>query len=136
MKVISTAPRHIQTRYMRGKCWSLAIELARHTGLPLWGLVDARGDIHHAFVADSDKRVAFDIRGEVHLSHVNAGAVAICKPVCLNEEQTEFVQQMADPNDAREARTAIRDHLHGLPRPTRKAQPVLNDARNDEGPAP
>jgi len=77
MRFLSTAPRHIRTRYLRGGCWVLAIELAKHTGLQLWGIRDGQGNLHHAFVADGSRGIAIDIRGSMPLENVVEGCAAM-----------------------------------------------------------
>ena len=76
MNVLSNAPRHVVTRYLRGGCWILAIELSKKTKLPLWGIRDERGDLHHAFVADEENQTAIDIRGSMPLHNVALGCGA------------------------------------------------------------
>ena len=54
--------------YMKGGCYQFALFMHDVTGLPLYGLVDDSGALHHAFVVNGD--TAIDARGEVSLGAV------------------------------------------------------------------
>jgi hypothetical protein len=54
--------------YMKGGCYQFALYLHEALGLPLYGLVDDIGALHHAFVVQGD--TAIDARGEVPLDQV------------------------------------------------------------------
>jgi hypothetical protein len=55
--------------YMKGGCYQFALYLHEVTGLPLYGLVDDAGALHHAFVVKD--QTAIDARGEVALDKVH-----------------------------------------------------------------
>lgn len=50
---------------MRGGCFAMALWLHRKTELPLYGLFDEAGDMHHALVLDEAEDVFYDARGRV-----------------------------------------------------------------------
>jgi len=54
--------------YMKGGCYQFALYLHEALGLPLYGLVDDIGALHHAFVVQGD--TAIDARGEIPLDQV------------------------------------------------------------------
>lgn len=123
MVVVSLAPPHIVTRYLRGECWAMAVELSRKTGLEIWGLRDERGDIHHAFVVDAQSGLAIDIRGSMQIERVADGAVPSI-PDKLESDEISMISSWFDDSDAKEAREVIRDYLRGVersPRLTRRA---------------
>lgn len=66
-------PAHLLTRYLRGGCFVLAGEMHRRTGLPLLGLRDGAGRLHHAVVADPEPGFGWDIRGRVPLDRAGDG---------------------------------------------------------------
>lgn len=121
---ISTAPEHVRNRYLRGGCFALAIELHRKTGLPLWGLL-LDDELHHAFVLDPDQGVAIDIRGGMSIEAVRKGAryEETLEAREISEEKIMETVFSFDPEDLREARRSIRDHLRGLP-PKRRLRPA------------
>lgn len=59
--------------FMRGDCALFAQALADRTDLPLWGVFDAVGDLHHVFVYDTDTDTATDYRGQRPLDTVPEG---------------------------------------------------------------
>lgn len=122
-RIVSTAPSHIVTRYMRGRCWEGAAELSRKTGMELWGLRGGDGLIHHAFVADPEQDLAIDIRGGMRMSEVAKGCVP-GEPEPIAMPDIIRLVGVLEPADLREARAAIRDHLHGLPARRRQHRPV------------
>lgn len=122
----STAPDHVVNRYLRGKCFALAFALHRKTRLPLWGLM--MGDeLHHAFVADGERDLAIDIRGIMPIAEVKRGA-KYDDGLEAREITEEILMETVfsfDPEDLREARRAIKDHipLHRLPPKPRERNP-------------
>lgn len=54
--------------YMKGGCYQFALFLNSLTGLPLYGLVDESGALHHAFVVNGE--TAIDARGESSLDSI------------------------------------------------------------------
>lgn len=48
--------------YLRGRCYALALALHKDTGAATWGMFDASGAMHHAFVVRADG-LAVDARG-------------------------------------------------------------------------
>lgn len=110
--LVSTAPHHIVRRYLSGGCWTLAPLLAKMLKLPMFGLQDERGDIHHVFVVDKATATAFDIRGSMPLSEIGRGSVApdgIIVPV--TQDDILKVIGSFDPGEVREAKKVIRDFL-------------------------
>lgn len=76
--------------YMRGGCYQFALYLHEVTGLPLYGLVDDAGALHHAFVVRD--HTAIDARGEVPLDkvHVYKGrSSAGTKMISVDKEEVE-----------------------------------------------
>jgi hypothetical protein len=55
-------------KWMSGHCWDMAIALHVHTQLPLFGLFDAGGSCHHAFVWDDSRQLGIDARGTLPLA--------------------------------------------------------------------
>jgi hypothetical protein len=49
--------------YMRGDCALLATAIGDASGLPIYGVVDGDGNIHHVFVYDPGTDEAIDCRG-------------------------------------------------------------------------
>lgn len=127
MMIRSTAPEHVVNRYLRGKCFALAFALHRRTRLPLWGLM-LGDELHHAFVADGERDLAIDIRGIMPIAEVRRGA-KYEDGLEAREITEEILMETVfsfDPEDLREARRAIRDHLHLdllPPNPRRKKRP-------------
>lgn len=123
MRLRSTAPEHVVNRYLRGKCFALAFALHRRTRLPLWGLM-LGDELHHAFVADGDRDLAIDIRGVMSIEEVKRGAryEGGLEAREITEEILMETVFSFDPEDLREARRAIKDHipLHRLPAKPRK----------------
>lgn len=74
--MVFPAPLQTRARYMRGSCHLLAYAVAKATGLPLRGMFDADGDMHHVFVYDPERDLAIDIRGVMPLRFVPEGSVA------------------------------------------------------------
>lgn len=62
----------VQGEWMRGKCWDMAVALHRSTKLPLYGLFDANGQCHHAFVMTPNGR-GIDARGTQSVERLKAG---------------------------------------------------------------
>ena len=123
----STAPRHIVNRYLRGGCFVLAILLHRQTGLPLWGMRTApNGGIEHAFVADPDRGVGIDIRGEMQIERISEGA-RLQNPHFGPVTEDEIMAQVFsfDPAEVREAQRVIKAHLVGLPEKSRTNLKVM-----------
>ncbi|MFG6080323.1 hypothetical protein ACEUZ9_000873 [Paracoccus litorisediminis] len=116
--MISTAPQHIRTRYMRGQCFALAHALHNLTKQSIWGLREGGiGAIHHAFIADPKAGLGYDIRGQLPIERIADGAVPglIAVPITL----ADLMDQVGsfDPAELREARRVVREHLKLLPAP-------------------
>lgn len=109
--VKSSAPSHIRTRYLQGGCWAFAQELSKHLRLPVWGIYegDASGDCHHAFVADPEHEMGYDIRGGLPLAEMAQGS-AVRAPCLapLPEERMLSIIGSFDPAELREVRRVIR----------------------------
>ncbi|MCE6958352.1 hypothetical protein LAZ40_04685 [Cereibacter sphaeroides] len=115
--IVSDAPEHIRRRYLTGGCFAFAHELAKVTRLPIWGMWDGAGDLHHAFVADPDAGLGHDIRGTLPLDRLHAGSRVKGSEVqfgTLNREQILDAGGSLDPADLREARRVIRDEIRIL----------------------
>jgi len=54
--------------YMKGGCYQFALFLCELGHLPLYGLVDESGALHHAFVVDG--KTAIDARGETSMDSI------------------------------------------------------------------
>jgi len=65
---IVEASAEYEAWFMKGGCYQFALFLHELTGLPLYGLVDEAGALHHAFVVNGD--TAIDSRGEMALQSV------------------------------------------------------------------
>lgn len=112
------APDHLIRRYLRGGCFALAREAARISGLPLMGLRDAAGAVHHAFVADPDTGEAWDIRGRLPISRISEGSAAGSPQIApLSSEELLSLLGAPDPYAQDAAARAVRAHLQpaGLP---------------------
>lgn len=111
LRLRSTAPAHIRTRYLRGGCWAFAQELSRALKLPVWGIYegDAGGDCHHAFVADPARDIGFDIRGSLPFAEIAQGS-AVRAPFLAPLPEAQLLQIVGsfDPAELREARRVIR----------------------------
>jgi len=59
--------------YLRGGCYALALALHKDTGAATWGMFDASGAMHHAFVVRADG-LAVDARGLRVVDHVGNGS--------------------------------------------------------------
>ena len=119
------APDHLVRRYLRGGCFALAHEAARLSGLPLMGLRDRAGAVHHAFVADAGE--AWDIRGKIPISRIGEGS-AVKRPEItpLPFEELLSILGPPDPYMQDAAAHAVRAHLlpAGLPvRPDLRVPP-------------
>ena len=84
---------------MRGGCYALALHLHEATGLPLMGLYDEVGTLHHAFVADFDQEVAYDARGATDLDGVQLYHGRECAGQLMREATVEDVRAYADEHD-------------------------------------
>lgn len=51
--------------FLRGGCYALAAWLHLKTELPIYGLFDDHGLMHHAMVGDHDGQALYDARGKV-----------------------------------------------------------------------
>lgn len=115
---VTRAPDHLLRRYLRGGCFALAREAARISGLPLMGLRDAEGAVHHAFVADPGTGIAWDIRGALPIGSVGAGS-AVTTPRITGLEEGELLNLLGDPCPYAlgAAAAAVRAHMipAGLP---------------------
>lgn len=115
IRVASLAPEHIRGRYMRGGCFDLAKVLSKQTRLPIWGLFhgSVEGDLHHAFVADEARGLAFDIRGTVPFADVAKGSVAEDDPVLAPLSEERILQEIFswDPDELKEARRVVKSML-------------------------
>ncbi len=123
----STAPRHVQARYLRGGCFVLAIELHRVTGLPLWGLKLGSGpeaELHHAFIADPDRDLAIDIRGSRPIGRMREGSRDEHQLVAVPISEAEIMAVVGSfgAEEIKEARRAVRDHLREHVLDIRKAR--------------
>lgn len=132
----SGAPEHLIRRYLRGGCYALAHEAARISGLPLMGLRDAGGAVHHAFVADPGSGEAWDIRGRMPVASVGDGS-AVADPRITPLDASELLDLLGDacPYTLDAAARTVRTYLvpAGLP--------VRDDLRialstNPEAPGP
>lgn len=111
LTVTSLAPPHIRTRYLRGGCWALAHELSKYLRLPVWGIYegDASGDCHHAFVADPEREMGYDIRGGLPFAEMAQGSsVALPCLAPLPAERMLSIIGSFDLAELREARRVIR----------------------------
>lgn len=54
-----------ETDFLRGGCYALAAWLHLKTELPIFGLFDDGGLMHHAMVGDHDGTALYDARGKV-----------------------------------------------------------------------
>jgi hypothetical protein len=116
--VAGAVPEHLRRRYLRGGCFALAREMHRVTGLPLFGLRDAAGDLHHALVGDPAAGTFWDIRGEIPRERVAEGSAAPGGVVApLSREDLEAEVGSFDLEDLQAAAHAIRTWLvpAGLP---------------------
>lgn len=112
------APDYLIWRYLRGGCFTLAYEAARISGLPLMGLRDETGAVHHAFVADPETGEAWDIRGRCPVSRISAGcAMKTSEITPLPSEEVLSLLGHPDPYAQDTAARAVRAHLlaDGLP---------------------
>jgi hypothetical protein len=111
-------PEHLIRRYLRGGCYALAHEAARISGLPLMGLRDASGAVHHAFVADPDTGSAWDVRGRMPVASVGDGS-AVIDPRITPLEASELLDLLGDacPYALDAAARTVRTYLvpAGLP---------------------
>ncbi|MCW3782970.1 hypothetical protein [Defluviimonas salinarum] len=131
-RFVSTAPEHVRRRYLRGRCWVLADELVRATGLELWGLRDENGDLHHAFAADPAAGLAHDIRGTMPIDRVAEGSAARggrCVPIARADMIA--ISGAFDAAEIREARRVLRAHLRKS-----AAGPAPEKPNYDTGDAP
>ncbi|NDV50374.1 hypothetical protein [Salipiger sp. PrR003] len=87
------------SRFMRGGRYALALHLHEATGLPLMGLYDEVGALHHAFVADFDEEVAYDARGSTDLDQVQWHRGRECAGQEMREAAAEEVRTYADEHD-------------------------------------
>lgn len=97
-----------ETLFMKGGCFALAKHLHEKTGLPLYGLVDDSGYIHHAFVKKDD--FGIDIRGKVPLDRIHIfkgreSAGKEIKPISMNELEKNI--KLTDPVSTRKLNTAF-----------------------------
>lgn len=112
------APEHLIRRYLRGGCYALAHEAARISGLPLMGLRDASGALHHAFVADPEAGTAWDVRGRMPIISVGEGS-AVTAPRITPLDASELLDLLGDacPYALDAAARTVRTYLvpAGLP---------------------
>jgi hypothetical protein len=108
----SAAPEHLRRRYLRGGCFALAQEMHRLSGLPLFGLRDDEGGLHHAFAADPETGIGWDIRGSMPLDRIPEGSTVpkgVVRPITL--EDLEAQVGSFDVEDLQAAAHAIRSWL-------------------------
>ena len=115
---VTRAPDHLLRRYLRGGCFALAHEAARISGLPLMGLRDTDGAVHHAFVADPGTGTSWDIRGALPIARVGDGS-AVTTPRITELDEADLLDLLGDPCPYAlgAAAAAVRAHLvpAGLP---------------------
>lgn len=100
-----------QDRFMRGGCYAMALWLANKTGLPIYGLFDDRDGLHHAFVLDTVKNVAYDARGAVPMDRImiyrgRRSSGTIVRPASRGE--VEHLASMVDLVSERTIRAYVR----------------------------
>lgn len=98
--------------YMKGGCYQFALYLHEVTKLPLFGLADEQGAIHHAFVMDGDS--AIDARGEMSVEHMmryqgRQSAGTVVTPATV-EEITEYAGGPLTDDEFEEADHYAREH--------------------------
>lgn len=106
-------PRHIQTRYLRGKCDILARACLERPGFSLWGLLGAQNVLEHVFVRH-DSGSAFDIRGARPVEAIPAGSRLEDLPHELREislEELEHQFGIPDDHELEEARGILEQWL-------------------------
>jgi hypothetical protein len=101
-------PEHITNRYMRGKCFVLALALNRALKWPLYGMF-LGDEMHHAFVRDPKTGMALDIRGLIPMSEVPSGSGADAESELRAVTKKEIMATVfsIDPADTREANKIV-----------------------------
>lgn len=110
----------VRNRYLRGNCHILAKALSRETKLPLWGMFDPAGNLHHVFVLDEAHGRAIDVRGAMPLPEVSQGSSASegaeMRAVTWDEVLASYFKpspkEMADANALSRR---IVDRINGVP---------------------
>lgn len=115
MDVQSGVPRHIARRYLTGQCDVIARVLNRDHKLPLWGMLNNRGEIEHVFVRHQGG-AAVDIRGARMLWLMEEGSSAAARDEAvtykpLSKEEVEATFGKPDRKQTYEARQFCQSHL-------------------------
>lgn len=82
--------------FLRGGCYALALWLHRKTELPLYGLFDDHGEMHHALVGDHEGETFHDARGRVPVACVRTIRGRRCAGEHLREVSVEEVEATRD----------------------------------------
>lgn len=82
--------------YLKGGCYALALWLHRKTELPLYGLFDDQGRMHHALVGDHDGQTLYDARGRVTAEWAFMQRGRPCAGRNLRETIAEDVEDMCE----------------------------------------
>jgi len=79
--------------FQRGDCALLAQAIAEHLGLPVYGVIDAHGDMNHVFAYDPETDTAYDSRGALALSEVPVGMQGT-PPFTYREASVEEIEDL------------------------------------------
>lgn len=82
--------------FLKGGCYALALWLHRKTELPLYGLFDDQGLMHHAMVGDHDGKVMYDARGRVSADWAHMMRGRACAGRNLRETNVEDLEDMCE----------------------------------------
>lgn len=110
----TVAPEYIKNRYLKGQCGVIALVIADKTRLPLFGMQDLNGDIHHVFVGNPEQDYAIDIRGILNWSELCQGSVLQDKPykfVELSKQDVIDVFGVFERSEFSEARKAYNNYI-------------------------
>ena len=102
----------LSSKWMRGRCFDLAIQLNKKTKLPIYGLFDLSGNCHHAFVFDEKKGLGIDARGLQPISDLAYG----CAGKIMAKTNEDFISNHVlnrplSPYEKREATIFINEKL-------------------------
>lgn len=86
--------------FLRGGCYALAAWLHLKTELPIYGLFDDGGLMHHAMVGDHDGQVLYDARGKVTAEWAYMIRGHRCMGTNLREATLQDLRDMHELNTA------------------------------------
>lgn len=89
-----------ESDYLRGGCYALAAWLHLKTDLPIYGLFDDDGLMHHAMVGDHDGQTLYDARGRISPEWAFMIRGRRCMGTNLREATLQDLRDMHELNTA------------------------------------